>query len=223
MRPAMYLEEICLSATVEDTETDQASGEQEAVAVLEQFHIIRRTRSLFTLFNNHRLMVETQGYMQPARNYTIDTAILDPQPKRSFRISWGYLLIFALACLTCLISLSGDVIPASTLLTFTTGAVAGLSLVVAIFRSHDRLVFYSQHGRAPLVVLFNRLPDRKILNSFTGTLVEYIKEAGTRNTSTDEMLRRELKAHRCLMEEGVISAKRYDIVKKRILDHHRNK
>lgn len=223
MRPAMYVEEICLSATVDDTETDQASGDQEAVAVLKQFHRIRRSQSLFTLFNNHRLMVETQGYMQPARNYTIDTGILDPQPKRSLRICWNYLLIFVLSCSACLITLSGDVIPGATLLTFITGAGAGLSLVVAIYRSHDRLVFYSQHGRAPLVVLFNRLPDRKILNSFTGTLVEHIKEAGTRNTSTDEMLSKELKAHRCLMEEGIISAKRYDMVKKRILGHHRNK
>jgi hypothetical protein len=113
--------------------------------------------------------------------------------------------------------------PGNTLLSFMTGAGAGLSLVAAIYRSHDRLVFYSQHGRVPLVVLFNRLPDRKTQHSFTSTLVEHIKEAGTSNAGTDEILSIELKAHRCLMEEGIISVKRYDIVKERILGQHGNK
>jgi hypothetical protein len=38
----------------------------------------------------------------------------------------------------------------------------------------------------------------------------------------DEILSSELKAHRYLMEEGIISLKRYDIVKKRILGQHGN-
>ena len=217
----MYLEEICLSATDDDTETDQASADREIVAVLEQFHRIRRSWSQFTLFDNHRLMIETRRFLKPARHYTIETSLLDPRPKRSLKISWYYLLIFILLCSICLIAASGDTVPDASLLTFITGGGAGLSLVMAIYRSHDRVIFYSQHGRVPLVVLFNRLPDRKMLNSFTGTLAEHINKARSPNTSTDEMLSQELKAHRCLMEEGIISAKRYDIVKKRILGQHR--
>ncbi len=222
MRLAMFVEEICLSTSGDEAETDEVSGGQETVAELEQYNRMRLSQSQFTLFANQRLMVATQGAMQPARNYTIDIRILDPQPKRSVKVSWGYLLIFAL-CAIYLIAVSGQVIPGITLLTFMIGAGAGLSLVAAIYRSHDRLVFYSQHGRVPLVVLFNRLPDRETQNSFTGALVEYIKEAGTPNTGTDEILSNELKAHRCLMEEGIISARRYDIVKSRILGQHGNK
>ena len=219
----MYVEEICLSATGDDAEIDEVSGgQEETVAELEQFNRIRHSRARFTLFTNHRLRVEIRGLMQPVRKYTIDTSILDPQPKRSVKISWGYLLIFAL-CSIYLTAVSGNLIPYATLLTFITGAGASLSIVMVVYRSHDRLVFYSQHGRVPLVVLFNRLPDRETQNLFTGTLVEHIKDAGIPNTGTDETLSMELKAHRCLMEEGVISAKRYDIVKKRILGQHRNK
>ncbi len=218
----MFVEEICLSTTGDEAETDEVSGGQEIVAELEQYNRMRLIQSRFTLFSNQRLMVTTLGAMQPARNYTIDTRILDPQPKRSVKISWGYLLIFAL-CFIYLVAVSGHVIPGIKLLTFIIGPGAGLSLVAAIYRSHDRLVFYSQHGRVPLVVLFNRLPDRETQNSFTCTLVEYIKEAGTPNTGTDEILSNELKAHRYLMEEGVISAKRYDIVKNRILGQHGSK
>jgi len=218
----MFVEEICLSTTGEDAETDEVSGGRETVAELEQYNRMRLSQSRFTLFNNQHLEVETRVAMQPARNYTIDTGILDPQPKRSVKISLGYLLIFAL-CSIYLIAVSGQVIPGMTLLAFMTGAGAGLSLVAAIYHSHDRLVFYSQHGRVPLVVLFNRLPDRETQNAFTDTLVAQITEAGTPNTGIDEILRIELKAHRCLMEEGIISTRRYDIVKQRILGQHGNK
>ena len=100
------------------------------------------------------------------------------------------------------------------------GVVGAISLVLALYCSHDRLVFYSQHGRVPLVVLFNRLPDRATLNAFTDALVKEIKDAGVLYPHTGETLSEELKEHRRLREAGVISSQRYDIVKRRILGQH---
>jgi len=205
----MYVEEICLSATVDDFEADQPPEDQKQSAVLEQANWMRCCRSEFTLFNNHRLSVKTQGFMQNARNHTIDIGILDPQPRRSLKICWSNLLIFVALCGAAWFFTS-----------IILGACAGLSLIVAIYRSHDRLVFYSQYGRAPLVVLFNRSPDRMTLGSFTDDLVQHINDARTRCPGANESLREELKAHRRLMEEGGISSKRYDIVKQRILSQH---
>ena len=205
----MYVEEICLSATVDDFETSQPPEERKQSAVLEQANRMRCCRSEFTLFNNHSLAVKTQGFMQNDRNYTIDIGILDPQPKRLFRIGWSYLLIFVALCGAAWFFTS-----------ISLAACAGLSLILAIYRSHDRLVFYSQYGRAPLVVLFNRSPDRRTLGSFTDALVQHINAARTRCPGANESLREELKAHRRLMEEGGISSKRYDIVKQRILSRH---
>jgi hypothetical protein len=216
----MYVEEICLSATENDFSADQPAEVQKQSAALKQANWMRCCRSEFTLFNNHRLSVKTQGFMQNTRNYTIDIGILDPHPKRVVKICWSYLLIFIALCGAAWFLASISLALKTTLLSIILGACAGLSLIVAIYRSHDRLVFYSQYGRAPLVVLFNRSPDRMTLGSFTDALVQQINDARVRCPDANESLSEELKAHRRLMEEGGISHKRYDIVKQRILSQH---
>lgn len=216
----MYVEEICLSTTADHPEAQQPAVPQEATAVLEQTHWMRRCQAEFTLFNNHRLSVQTQGLMQNPRNYTLDLGILDPHPKRMLKIGWGYLLVFVALCgATWFVPIISATLK-SVLLSILLGSGAVLSLVMALYRSHDRLVFFSRYGRAPLVVLFNRLPDRAAFNSFTDALVEQIKDAKAGCPDVNETLREELKAHRHLMEQGVISGKRYDIVKQRILGRH---
>ena len=207
----MHVEEICLSAAVDDFEAEQPLQEQKQSAAIAQTNRMRFCRSEFTLLNNHRLAVKTQGFMQQARSYTIDIGILDPQPKRVFKIGWIFLLIFLVLC-----GAAGFLDSLSILL----GLGAGLCLILAVYRSHDRLVFYSQYGRVPLVVLFNRSPDRVTLVAFTDALVQQIKDAKTQYPGANESLSEELKAHRRLMQEGAISNKRYDIVKQRILSQH---
>ena len=81
-------------------------------------------------------------------------------------------------------------------------------------------MFYSLHGRVPLVVMFYRLPDRATLDAFNDGLVREIKGAGVLYPHTSETLSEELKEHRRLREAGVISSRRYDIVKRRILGQH---
>jgi len=216
----MYVEEIYLSAAVADLDADQPPDEQKTAATLEQVSWLRRCQSEFTLLNSHRLSVKTQGFLKSTRNYTIDIGILDPQPGRSLKICWGNFLIFvALSGATWTFSLTGFVLN-TMLLPLTLGACAGLSLILTVYRSHDRLVFYSQYGRVPLVVLFNRSPDRATLDSFTDALVQHITDARAHCAGADETLSEELKVHRRLMEEGVISSKRYDLVKQRILSQH---
>jgi hypothetical protein len=216
----MYVEEICLSAAVDDPETDQPSEDQKTAAALEQASWMRRFQSKFILFDNHRLSVKTQGFMQSARDYTFDIGILDPQPRRSLKLCWSNFLIFIALCGAAwsivLTGFMSNTVPLSLIL----GACAGLSLILAVYRSHDRLVFYSHYGRVPLVVLFNRSPNRVALDSFTDTLVQHVEDAKVRYPSANELLSEELKVHRRLMEEGVISNKRYDIVKQRILSQH---
>ncbi len=215
----MYVEEICLSAAVADLDEDQPPDEQITVTH-EQASRLRRCQSEFTLLSNHRLLVKTQGFMQEFREYTVDIGILDPQPRRALKICWGNFLIFvALSGATWAFALT-DLALNTMLLPLILGVCAGLSLILAVYRSHDRLVFYSQYGRVPLVVLFNRSSDRAELGSFTDTLVHHIKDAKVHYPDVNETLSEELKAHRRLMEAGAISSKRYDLVKQRILNQH---
>ncbi len=216
----MYVEEICLTATDADPEPQQSQEPARQVAGLEQVNRMRRCRSQFTLYSNHRLAVRTQGALQNPRDYGVHLGILDPQPKRQLRIAWHYVLGFVVLSASAgfLASLSDTT--NSSLLAVMASASAALSLVLAIYRSHDRLVFYSQHGRVPLVVLFNRLPDRVMLDAFTDALIKEIKGARVHYPYTSETLSEELKEHRRLREAGVISSRRYDIVKQRILGQH---
>jgi hypothetical protein len=220
IRFAMYVEEICLSAADAYPEPGQPAEPAEVTATLEQVNWMRRCHSQFTLFNNHRLEVKMHGVLQNPRDYSIDIGILDPHPKRMRKIAWHYLLIFsalaAAAWFQAFVNLTTD----STLLSVVLGASAGLSLVPAVYRSHDRLVFYSRYGRVPLLVLFNRLPDRTTFDEFTDVLAKQIKDARGQYLCLNETLSEELKAHRRLREEGVISSRRYDIVKQRILAQH---
>jgi len=216
----MYVEEICLSAAVVDLDTDRPSDDQGTAATLEQANWLRRCQSEFTLYNNHRLTVKTQGCMQNTLEYNVDIGILDPKPGRSLKISWSNFLVFIALCGATWAFLFTGLALKTVLLPLILGVCAGLSLILAVYRSHDRLVFYSHVGRAPLVVLFNRSPDRVTFDSFTDTLVQHIKDAKAHCPGANETLREELKAHRCLMQEGVISSKRYDLVKQRILNQH---
>ena len=216
----MYLEEICLTTTDADPEPLQSGEPAQQVAELEQINRMRRCRSQFTLYNNHRLAVRTQGALQNSRDYEVDLGILDPHPRRQLRIAWHYVLGFAVLSGAAGFLAFFSATTNGTLLSVVAIAFAALSLVLALYCSHDRLVFYSQHGRVPLVVLFNRLPDRATLDAFTHTLVQEIEGARALDPPTSETLSEELKEHRRLREEGVISCRRYDIVKQRILGQH---
>ena len=215
----MLFEEISLSASVDDLDEDHPSPAHEVTALLEQVNWLRRSRSTFTLSSDHRLSVVTQGLMQKALNFSIDTSILDPQPKRLFRICWQFLLLAVALFAASWISALNPVGP-GILLPLLLGTAAVAALIAAVFRSHDRLVYYSQSGRVPLVVLFNRLPDPASLADFTRVLEQQINAARALQTSASESLIDELKAHRQLMQDGVISSRRYDIVKQRILSLH---
>ncbi len=214
----MFVEEICLSAV--DADVDQPSDDQEVIATLDQVSWFRRCRSEFTLLNNQRLSVGIHDFMQDARTYTVDISILDPHPKRSLKICWSAFLVFSVLCGATLTLVLTDILLNATALTAILGVCAGLSLVLVVYRSHDRLVFYSQYGRAPLIVLFNRSPYQNALDSFAGTLIKHIKSAKTRHPDINETLIAELKSHRHLMEEGGISRKSYDLIKQRILSQH---
>ena len=216
----MYVEEICLSAPDDDREANRRDDSAEELAGLEQINFMRRCRSEFTLFNNHRLAVKKDGFLQTPREYSIELGILDPHPKRQRRIAWHYLLVFAVLCACAWFLAFVSHTANSMLLPVMASASAGLSLVLAIYCSYDRLVFYSHHGRVPLVVLFNRVPDRLALDGFSHALVKQIKAARAHYCCNSEALSEELKEHRRLREAGVISRKRYDIVKQRILDRH---
>jgi hypothetical protein len=218
----MRFEEIHISTIPPDFVEEQPPEPRVSNATLEQRNRFRFCKCAFELFNQRLLSVKIEGVFKHARDYEFDIGILDPEPKRSVRISWLYLSAFLILAATAGLTACTDLVPNSSMLSAMLGAGAGLSLILAAYRCHDRLVFYSQNGRVALVILLNRNPDGETFNTFTDALIRRIQQVRDSIISRSEMLSEELKEHRRLMEAGIISKKRYDSVKQRILRQHQH-
>jgi hypothetical protein len=210
----MQVEHILL-ASVDDEPVGETVADDLRVenARLEQRSRLRRSRMRFVRFNRHYLAIDADGPGRRRRRHELDLAFLDPRPRHVRRISIGLL---------------------ATSLALTAGAVAGtlyggaeigsvlsiaaaMTLLLAVLRSCDRIVLYSLHGRVPLVVMFNRNPDPGQFRTFLDDLTRHISSAGERFPDRNQKLSAELREHRRLMAEGVLSARRYEIVKQRLL------
>jgi hypothetical protein len=215
----MHVEHILLAA-VDDERVDEVAGAPDARvdnARLEQRSWLRRSRMRLVRFNRHYLAIDVDGPGRKHRRHELDLAFLDPRPRRVHRISTGLLstaLVLTVGAVAA--TLYGGPQAGSVL-----SVAAALALLLAILRSCDRLVFYTRHGRVPLVVLFNRNPNPGLFRAFVDDLARHIDSAADRFPDRNQKLSAELREHRRLMAEGVLSARRYEIVKQRLLRCYR--
>ena len=99
-----------------------------------------------------------------------------------------------------------------------TGAFISLGLL--FYRFSDCIVFCSQHGRWPLLTLLNHNPTPEQLQHFVDGLSDRIRQARVHWPDRQQLLSAELREHRRLKDEGILSAEKYDAVKRRILSKH---
>jgi len=219
----MRVEEIVITATVPDSAEEHLFESTAGHYTLTQHSRIRSRACTLALLSRRLLSVRTEERFGGTREHTLDISVLDPEPKRCRRISWPHLATFFIAALAAGVAGFADRIPNSATWFTVLAVCAGLALVLTVFRSHDRLVFYSRNGRIPLLVLFNQNPDKDTFDAFVGILIDHIRQAGQnlRLVYQNELLSAELKEHRRLMEAGVILGRRYDAAKARILRLHR--
>jgi hypothetical protein len=214
----MHVEHILL-ASADDEPVNEISGGGLRVdnARLEQRSWLRRSKMCFVRFNRHYLAIDVDGPGSKQRRHELDLAFLDPRPRRVRRVSNG-LLSAALGLTVGAVAgtLYGGAEVGSML-----SVAAAVALLLAILRSCDRIVFYSRHGRVPLVVMFNRNPDPGRFRAFVDDLIQHIQSASGRFPDRNQKLSAELREHRRLMAEGVLSARRYEIVKQRLLACYR--
>jgi hypothetical protein len=213
-RPSV--EHICLSAEGEENAT------QERVTNLQfdQQSRLHRSETRFTVFNDHYMAVETSGPGKKTLRYEFDLSFLASQPKRVRKIDWlscalAFMLLFA-AITTGLMVNTG--ITAMTLAVILAGFA--LSLVLAIYRSRDNIIFVTKHGRLPLLVLLNRNPTPAGLKAFVSDITRRIQNTRKNWSSKSEYLSAELRQHRRLQEVDILSKKEYEVIKQRILGKH---
>jgi len=218
----MRIEEIVISELPAEPVEEQSSKVQEINATLKQNCRYRLCEYFFELFNHHFLSIKMDRAFHRTGEYQLHIGILDPEPIRSLRISRWFLVVFSVLAGTAVITGFTNLLPDSNNLTIILVVCAGLFLLVAAYRSHDRLLFYSRNGRIPLVTIFNRQPDQETFSTFISILTDQIREASTNLNFIcgNGMLNVELREHRRLMETGIISRDEYNISKSRILRRH---
>ena len=219
----MQIEEIVISELPSESTEEQSSKMQELDATLKQTSRFRFGEYSFKLFDHHFLSIKMDRGFRRTREYQLHIGMLDPEPIRSLRISWKNLAMFTV--LAGALGMAGftNLFSASKASILILVACAGVFLVLAMYFSHDRLVFYSQNGRLPLVTLFNRNPDRETFGAFISTLSDQILKASANLNFIlgNERLNVELREHRRLMEAGIITSKAYNSSRSLILDKHR--
>lgn len=222
MQNIPFSETICLSSA--------NSGEEQPVEEItnsrfEQNGRLFRCEGHFRIFNDHNIEVSTSGVFRPVRHYQLDCAFLDPNPVRRLRIDWWcagmcLVLLTALAVLTWQaphLSVAKHVVWISGSLLLLG---ASLSLGICLFRSRDRVVFYTRHGRAPLLKLLNRNPTATQLQDFVSDISRRIEQARANQDGKAEFLSAELREHRRLKDQGILTAQAYEVVKMRLLRAH---
>lgn len=215
-------ESICLSS--EDFETEQPP-EQTTNSRFEQKGRLFRYQAEYRVYNDHFIEVKTAGVFERPRTYQLDCTFLDRHAKRVLNIDWCSAAAFVfllssavvLAWMAPSLEISAVVLGASLASAL---AAAALTLLVCLRRSSDSIVFYSRHGRVPLLRLRNHNPSTTELKAFVGDIGKRIKRARQGWNNREQFLSAELREHRRLKDEGILTPERYETVKRRILGKH---
>ncbi|MEJ2643580.1 MAG: hypothetical protein P8180_01390 [Gammaproteobacteria bacterium] len=186
-------------------------------------------RVTYEIFNDHHLEVRVRRVHAKPRRYTIDLAFLSTEPIRRINIEWPALTAALAATVATVLLVTyphyAGPPPALTRwlpVAIVTGTVAGVVGLFGLYRSSDKLVFHSQHGGAPLLELINRGRGNNEFQSFLQDITKRTRRARTQHYGTErDLLAAELREHRRLKEEAVISEDQYEAARSRILHCHR--
>jgi hypothetical protein len=216
----MRLEKIHIPAISPDYFEQPLPAAGVISASLEQRNRFRFRKHTFKLIDQRILSVKTDGITKPLPDYEFNIGILNPEPKRLVSINWGYLAAFLILAVSATLAARSELFPDSIMASSLLAANAIVFLVLTAYSCHNRLVFYSMNGWVPLVILMYRNPNDEKFQAFTDALRRQIRNIQSNFGSPSEMLRDDLIEHRRLMERGIISENRYDLIKQYILCLH---
>jgi hypothetical protein len=218
------VEHICLSS--EEPEGDPSSeltAPDDALdAELEQRN--SRHRQRVQISRNGCLGVQTMT-RSGARACWVKLDFLDPKPARpANRVLWALAACAALQAAALVIAVRHPAIATGfgwTAALALSLALAFLALGAAAYRSCNRLVYHTRHGRVPVLVLHRFQPDRRQAAQFRAVLESAIRRAlAERPGLRRHLLRDEMIEHRRLFEEGVLGSDEFELAKARILRAH---
>lgn len=219
---AIDYEHVCLST--DEPEEPQPNFKPTAVAQVLEQTTPRRARRL-TIFDRSFLGVQTGTPSAPQQQYWLRLAFLDPRPSRMVSRTW-WVVSGALALLSAVLLMLAwhqgvNPQPGSVIAVAASILATVLSVIIALRRSVDRLVFLTRYGRVPVLELDRRRPDRRSVQRFVAALEQTIRRsAAERPGPRTQRLRDEMREHRRLFEAGVLGQVDFEEAKARILRAH---
>ena len=160
--------------------------------------------------------------------YYVNLLFADPIPQRDLYIEWRW----GFVALTLLLISIG--LPATdkylhlsskftylNLITIVMTALALISLITMIYKSRNKLVFKTLHGRVPILSLTYNYPSKDKFRAYVKILRQCIERSQHHNAHRmSDILANELAQHRQLKERNVISTREYEKAKNSILSRH---
>ncbi|WP_455202526.1 hypothetical protein [Kaarinaea lacus] len=187
----------------------------------------KEQHKLFRIYDNKYLNVN-EKHAKRTSSYNVHLTLLNPNPTRKRCLNAKYLLIagilFGLAWLVYSLiqqGVTGFTNPYMYSLVVLP-VTAGIILIVYMIKKFKHvLIFYSDHGRVPVVEMFYKNPSKNSFNAFAGELINCIQAVKAENYYNDsQTLAAELSEHRRLRDEGVFSDEVYEQAKANILTNH---
>jgi hypothetical protein len=212
--------EIMLTSTHMDSNIPQTQ-----LFELSQVSLLKSYSAHFTLFDGHFVSVYIKTAFSKPKKYWIDLAYLEPAPRRVFKVDRLYFYITAVfsvaAAVFMLINTFLD--EPGRFLPVNIGLICGalISFLLLIYRSKDRLVFFTRYGRVNWLEFLINKPSRGAYKEFIEKLISVNHAvSGHQSPRHEQRLSAELHEHRRLRDSGVLPPKVYEDVKRRFLGQH---
>ncbi|MDJ0831959.1 MAG: hypothetical protein QNJ69_00455 [Gammaproteobacteria bacterium] len=173
----------------------------------------------YTIFNDIHCYQSVQKKHGGKIKFRVNLSYLDPQPHREFILSKSWMITAASSfVLGLLVIYLGWFSPLQftdhTILSIVTASILTFSVIaflVALMRTHDRILFHSRYGQIPVLEFFNKKPDADSFEEFIHRLSRYIGLAQqVCKYDTHKCLTLELQELRRLKQENVISEQQYE-------------
>jgi len=196
--------------------------------MLEQHSRCKGYRARVELFDERFVSVSTRRLGARTDEYWLDLRCIDPTPRRATQIAWGWFAL-ALTLLTgggvllAAVAYSGHPLldhPAAP--GAITASLAGaFALWMGVVCSARRLVWFTRHGRIPVVQLLAGSPDRAQVRAFADELEARARRArAVAAPDPSARLSAELREHRRLRDQQALDPDTYERAKRRILRCH---
>jgi hypothetical protein len=192
---------------------------------LSQVSLLKSYCAHFTLYDGHFVSVYIKTAFSKPKKYWIDLAYLEPTPRRVFKIDRPFFyttgIISLIAAVFMLINAFLDV--PWQLLPVNIALICGalISFLILVYRSKDRVIFFSRYGRINWLEFLINKPNRRAYKEFIEKLVSVSHAVSSHQSPRHEQrLGAELHEHRRLRDEGILPPKVYEDVKKRFLGQH---